>query len=660
MKVVLYAVQVGRSRLPMLSIAWEVDVAYWRGKAISLVRVSKSLPFGVAEAACNRLKEQWEEERGDSKRVRGRNQGKADPGDGKLTEWIEEIRQAVLWACGNGVAVLNLEEMDVGLVENEEHSLLGDRFFDAARLAGEQLAGRSLLREEASQLLGNVLPAEFSADSFAVLQLSALTGALQLTAAIAPRPAAPPQRGLRAWAERLRPARLLGLAASQRRPTARALYCRRCGSGHEKLRRTPCAACGQACAYCEACLMMGRSRECELLVIGVPSGAKHAHTPHTHTFRVPTPTPDSLAQRWGLSPAQSAASAEALNFLGRSQSNQNLPSEYSNVFLLWAVTGAGKTEMIFPLLESVLSQGGRALVATPRRDVVLELAPRLAKAFPEYTRTVLYGGSEDRWENGALTLATTHQLLRFQEAFDLVLIDELDAYPYHNDPTLHFAAHKCCKKTGTTVLLSATPPPLLQRAAARRRLACARVPVRYHRKPLPLPKRLTIPALTQIVRRGKLPRRLITSLQHSSNRGAQIFLFVPYVRQVEPIVQLLRRNSLLLNIQPNAIDGTSSKDAERNDKVTAFRNHSITLLVSTTILERGVTIPRSDVFILDANNSLFDAASLVQMGGRAGRSADDPFGFVYFAAPEWTFSQRNCSRQIRNMNHLARRKGYFI
>jgi competence protein ComFA len=670
MKAVLYAVKRGTSWLPFLSVAWEVDVSFWRGNAMSLARVSEMLPLGLAEAACNRLREQWSEESGS----KDRDKGRGNPGNGKLAEWMEDIKRAVLWACGDDeysiYSSLNVEEVDVCWVQNEGPRVEGDRFAEAAQLAGKQLAGRSLLQEEAAQLLSDVLPAELSADYLAALQLAALTGALQLTAAIAPRPAASPQRGLRAWAERLRPARLLGLAAAQRRPAALTLYCRRCGSGHDKLRRTPCAACGQACAYCEACLTMGRSRECGLLVIGAPSGSgafslapslsATASSAHSSESAVASPTPESLALRWGLSPAQSAASTEALNFLSRPQSNQSSQSQYSKTFLLWAVTGAGKTEMIFPLLEAVLSRGGRALVATPRRDVVLELAPRLAKAFPQYTRTVLYGGSEDRWENGALTLATTHQLLRFQEAFDLVLIDELDAFPFHNDPTLHFAASKCCKKTGSTVYLSATPPPLLQRAAARRRLACARVPVRYHRKPLPVPKRMTIPALTQIVRRGKLPHRLIKPLQHSINRSAQIFLFVPYVRQVEPLVQLLRRHSSLLNIKPNTIEGTSSKDAERNDKVTAFRNHTIQLLVSTTILERGVTIPRSDVFILDASNPMFDAASLVQMAGRAGRSADDPFGLVYFAAPEWTFSQRSSTHQIRNMNHLASRKGYFI
>ncbi|MNU00243.1 hypothetical protein D3C72_2433180 [compost metagenome] len=70
------------------------------------------------------------------------------------------------------------------------------------------------------------------------------------------------------------------------------------------------------------------------------------------------------------------------------------------------------------------------LLATPRKDVVLELAPRLAKAFGGRKVVALYGGSGERWEQGDITLATTHQLMRFYQAFDLVIIDELDAFPY--------------------------------------------------------------------------------------------------------------------------------------------------------------------------------------------------------------------------------------
>ncbi|XID91019.1 helicase-related protein [Paenibacillaceae bacterium WGS1546] len=224
---------------------------------------------------------------------------------------------------------------------------------------------------------------------------------------------------------------------------------------------------------------------------------------------------------------------------------------------------------------------------------------------------------------------------------------------------LHYAANKCRKPDGTTVLLSATPPQPMQRAAARGRLPCARVPVRYHRHPLPVPRLLAIPAVYRIAEKQALPPKLLASLRQSIARGAQVFLFVPYVKQVEPFVRLLRRVAGQLPLRPEAIAGTSSKDDERGEKVVRFREREVQLLVTTTILERGVTIPKSDVFILDAGNPLFDAASLVQMAGRAGRSGDDPFGFVYFGAPALTNGQRSAIGQIRAMNAMARKKGYL-
>ena len=90
-----------------------------------------------------------------------------------------------------------------------------------------------------------------------------------------------------------------------------------------------------------------------------------------------------------------------------------------------------------------------------------------------------------------------------------------------------------------------------------------------------------------------------------------------------------------------------------------FRRRELRVLVTTTILERGVTIPRSDVFVLDADAPLFDEASLEQMAGRAGRSKDDPHGRVYFCAPHATRAQRAAIRQIREMNALAAARGYI-
>ncbi|MGG3507704.1 helicase-related protein, partial [Paenibacillus lautus] len=425
------------------------------------------------------------------------------------------------------------------------------------------------------------------------------------------------------------------------RHRAVALRCRRCGS--EARSRTACAACGSAaCAYCEACLAMGRSRACALLLHGAAGSAVRGTAGGS---------PTAALGRWGLSSAQSAAASAALRFLAEPPAGGSAgPAR----FLIWAVTGAGKTEMIFPLLQSILDAGGRVLVAAPRRDVVLELAPRLSKAFPEQTLVTLYGGSPDRWKRGSITLATTHQLLRFRGAFDLVVIDEIDAFPYHNDPMLDYAAKGACKSGGKYIYLSATPPTPLQREAAAGRLPHAKVPARFHGHPLPVPQKLKISTVNRCLQEKKLPPLLVRSLSASLSRGAQVFLFVSRIKHIDPLLELLRKA-----IANMPIEGTSSIDPERASKVMSFRNREIRLLVTTTILERGVTVPKSDVFILDADSELFDEAALIQMAGRAGRSKDDPAGRVVLAAPQWTRSQSSAVRQIKAMNRIARKGGYL-
>lgn len=435
--------------------------------------------------------------------------------------------------------------------------------------------------------------------------------------------------------------------------------CKRCGShgmfgGQADIKALPvrwthCADCGGPCAYCEACLTMGRSRYCTPIV-RVSSGQNMSPVPPADEDM------EIYIRSWGLSDVQAEASGLALRFL---KANKSLSREKAQVptaprFLIWAVTGAGKTEMIFPMVQYTLARGGRVAIATPRRDVVLELKPRLEKAFPHTKVVTLYGGSEQRWEQGELTLATTHQLMRFRQAFDLVIVDEIDAYPYHNNPMLLYAAEQVCASGGAYILLSATPPEELQRAVKRNQLPHARVAARYHRHPLPEPSLLSCPPLRQMLAQNGLNGKLKGHLASSLERGAQVFVFVPKIAMVEPIVALLRQSFPCVNVQ-----GTSSKDADRSQKVTDFRATSIRLLVTTTILERGVTIPKSDVFILDADSPVFDSAALVQMAGRAGRSAQDPRGRVYFAAKEKTRSQAHAKRQIAEMNVIARRKGYI-
>lgn len=508
-----------------------------------------------------------------------------------------------------------------------------------AELAADVLQGRALLRSEAHALLTGAGGPGAAASWSAVLQLAALLGRVRLGGSVAAE---------------------AGVRVDGLRRRRRECSCLRCGSGEAKLHRTACAACGRVCAYCTACIGMGRSRECELLVIGQRAAQlkRSAEQGGTKQAMQQISAEQSLG-KWGLSPAQTAAAAKALRFVegqaAESTQAGGRESAPKRDFLLWAVTGAGKTEMIFPLLGSVLQRGGRALIATPRRDVVIELDPRIRKAFPAASVVTLYGGSAQRWESGDITLATTHQLLRFYQGFDLVVIDELDAFPYAGDPMLHYAADKSCAPGAARLLLSATPPSELQRAAKRGKLPHARVPVRYHRHPLPVPKLLQIPAVQQMLQQRRLPSRLQAAMQKSLMRGAQLFVFVQRIAQTEPMAAMLR--DVLMQ---GAVAATSSQDAERAEKVQRFRTREIRVLVTTTILERGVTIPKSDVYILDADGRLFDEASLVQMAGRAGRSADDPFGQVYFCSRERNHAQLSAVRHIQTMNRMARKHGYLL
>ena len=80
----------------------------------------------------------------------------------------------------------------------------------------------------------------------------------------------------------------------------------------------------------------------------------------------------------------------------------------------------------------MVQQGKRVAIAAPRIDVCVELAPRLKEAFPTVEQNVLHSQSEEGYKRVPLTIATTHQMLRFYRAFDLIVIDETDSFPYRD------------------------------------------------------------------------------------------------------------------------------------------------------------------------------------------------------------------------------------
>ncbi|QQK81585.1 DEAD/DEAH box helicase [Salicibibacter cibi] len=401
------------------------------------------------------------------------------------------------------------------------------------------------------------------------------------------------------------------------------LKCTRCGNNHKHwFSRYACAWCDDACLYCRACISMGRVTTCTPLF----------------TWKGPALSGEKTCVNilaWGgeLSSLQQRAADRI---------SQTIKQSRSAELLVWAVCGAGKTEMLFPGISCGLEKGKRVLIATPRTDVVLELLPRLRQAFPTAALTGLYGGSEERLSFGQLVVATTHQTRRFQDAFDVAIIDEVDAFPYRFDESLAYAVKKATRKNAATIYLTATPDDRLRKRCENKD-AVIRVNRRFHGFPLPIPGFQWCGDWRKTLLRERLPKTFSNWADQQLASGRQALIFVPSVQTAKAICKVLQQR------EPS-IGSVHAEDPERKEIVENFRNGDMPLLITTTILERGVTIYGIDVAVLGSEDEVFTASALVQIAGRAGRSAEDPDGKVTFFHYGKTKAMHRCRKQILAMN----------
>ncbi len=318
--------------------------------------------------------------------------------------------------------------------------------------------------------------------------------------------------------------------------------------------------------------------------------------------------------------------------------------------LVWAVCGAGKTEVLFEGISTALASGKRVCIATPRTDVVLELGPRLQAVFPCIQVAVQYGGSEDRHLQTPLTIATTHQLLRFYKAFDTVILDEVDAFPYTADESLQYAVRQSRKEHSSMIYLTATPNQKWQNECRRGKRDYVTIPARYHRHPLPVPSFKWCGNWEKSLQKDKLPPAVTQWIKKRSDNQKQCLLFLPKIDKMEKVLTILRKS------YPK-IQTVHAEDPERKAKVQMMRNNEIPMLLTTTILERGVTFPNIDVAVFGAEDRIFTESALVQIAGRVGRSAQFPTGDIAFFHYGKTESMVKARKQILKMNTEAKKKG---
>ncbi len=346
--------------------------------------------------------------------------------------------------------------------------------------------------------------------------------------------------------------------------------CARCGNQNQRSFKTIPKG-----TYCTACIAFGRC------FVGESLASKEwpSLTMFYGDFQLP----------FALTKLQKECSEQILRHV---KDNQDV--------LLHACCGAGKTEMIFPLITYCLRAGKRIGLAIPRRDVVAELEKRVRKAFPKTSVCAVYGDHHDVLE-ASVILCTTHQLYRYAGSFDVLILDEVDAFPYKGNKLLEHIAHQACK--GTFVYMTATPDHVLKQKVKQGLVWEVTLFQRPHGHPLCIPK-------VQYGFSWVLAISLLCFLQRHHKKV--VLLFVPTIRKAKRIAYILS--------QMRSICLFTSQSERREELLAEIKAKQYQVVVCTTVLERGITIEDVQVAIWDASHSVFDEATLIQIVGRIGRS----------------------------------------
>lgn len=313
---------------------------------------------------------------------------------------------------------------------------------------------------------------------------------------------------------------------------------------------------------------------------------------------------------YDLTKTQQKAAKEILSFIKQGKS-----------VLVDAVCGAGKTEIVYTTIEYFLNQGKKIGFTIPRKDVVIELYHRLKKDYPQVDVIAVYGNHTQKLE-GQIIVLTTYQLYRYHQHFDLLILDEADAFPFYNRLFLK----RSCK--GPIIYLSATFNTWYLKKIPQQ----VQVHRRFHNVDLPIPKIiLTLPFLQN--------KYLIQSLKKFKAIKKQVLIFVPTIF----IGKVLAKKLTI----PFVYAGLSSKQQIVDD----FKNKQFSFLLTTTILERGITIDDIQVIIYQAEHYLFDLKTLVQICGRVGRKKAHPNGEIIFICSQKTLAIKSCLKTLKSKNN---------
>lgn len=248
------------------------------------------------------------------------------------------------------------------------------------------------------------------------------------------------------------------------------------------------------------------------------------------------PYPGRATGRPAAGPRLTAAQAHAVREIA-----QAVAARRQEIFLLWGVTGSGKTEVYLHGIARALARGRQAVVTVPEIALTAELVEVFKRRFGEQV-AVLHsrlgsGERHDEWQrvaDGRATVVLGARSAVFAPVADLglVVVDEEheSSYKQEEDPKYHTreVALARAKLAGAPVVLGSATPSLesFARAVAARSYRLLTLPHRIDGRPLP---EVDIVDLREEHRAGNphvLSRRLQAAIRERLARREQVILFL--------------------------------------------------------------------------------------------------------------------------------------
>ena len=296
--------------------------------------------------------------------------------------------------------------------------------------------------------------------------------------------------------------------------------------------------------------------------------------------------------------------------------------------LLHCVCGAGKTEISVESISYYLSKGLKVCYAIARKEVVIELAERFKKIFPKANVVGVYGGHHDQL-TGDLIVCTSHQLYRYYKSFDLLILDEVDAFPLKGNETLMNISLRSCR--GNIIFSTATIDDSLKNILNNRNYKTVELFVRPSYKPLTIPAIYYLPKFISFI--------LLGTILHSM--ANQCIIFVSNKKLTKLLYKFYSHLFSCTYVYADLDD--------RNKNIKDFKDKKYKFIFATTVLERGITIKDVNVIILSFD-STFDEANYIQMLGRVGRSILNPYGDAYIVTNHYDRDIKNTIKYLRLAN----------